>query len=126
MDFDEVVRKRKMIREYDLDRQIPNEIITKLINNAHRAPSAGHTQVQEFIVVKDISIKKKLRKAAINQEYVEKAPVLIVVCSNTSRSVGRYGSRGKEFYSIVDGIYQSNSNDISSFFKKGNGYEYCL
>ena len=63
MDFDEVVRKRKMIREYDLDRQIPNEIITKLINNAHRAPSAGHTQVQEFIIVKDISIKKKLRKA---------------------------------------------------------------
>src|ERR671930_2327085 len=111
MDFDEVVRKRKMIREYDLDRQIPDEIIKKLINNAHKAPSAGHTQVQEFIIVKDISIKKKLRKAAINQEYVEKAPVLIVVCSNTSRSIGRYGSRGKEFYSIIDGIYQSNSND---------------
>src|SRR5919197_5127481 len=108
MDFDEVVRKRKMIREYDLDRQIPNEIITKLINNAHRAPSAGHTQVQEFIIVKDISIKQKLRKAAVNQEYVEKAPVLIVVCSNTSRSIGRYGSRGKEFYSIIrDGAFAS-------------------
>src|ERR671922_2014841 len=108
MDFDQVVRKRKMIREYDLDRQqIPDEIITKLIKNAHRAPSAGHTQVQEFIIVKDISIKKKLRKAAVNQEYVEKAPVLIVVCSNTSRSIGRYGSRGKEFYSIIDGAFAS-------------------
>ena len=60
MDFDEVVRKRKMIREYDLDRQIPNEIISKLIKNAHTAPSAGHTQVQEFIIVKDDSIKKRL------------------------------------------------------------------
>src|SRR5919198_5796227 len=109
MDFDEIVRKRKMIREYDLDKQVPDETITKLINNAHKAPSAGHTQVQEFIIVKDISIKKKLRKVAVNQEYVEKAPMLIVVCSNTSRSVGRYGSRGREFYSIVDGIYQSNS-----------------
>ena len=108
MDFDEVVRKRKMIREYDLDRQqIPDEIITKLIKNAHKAPSAGHTQVQEFIIVKDISIKKKLRKAAVNQEYVEKAPVLIVVCSNTSRSIGRYGSRGKEFYSVIDGAFAS-------------------
>src|ERR671935_583628 len=127
MDFDEVVKRRKMIREYDFDRQqIPDEIITKLIINAHKAPSAGHSQVQEFIIVKNASIKKKLRKAAVNQEYVERAPVLIVVCSNTSRSVGRYGSRGREFYSIVDGIYQSNSNDISSFFKKGNGYEYCL
>jgi nitroreductase len=107
MDFDEVVRKRRMIREYDLDKQIPDEIITRLINNAHRAPSAGHTQVQEFMIVKDISIKKKLRKAAVNQEYVEKAPVLIVVCSNTTRSVGRYGSRGREFYSIVDGAFAS-------------------
>ena len=107
MDFDEVVRKRKMIREYNLDKQIPNEIITKLLKNAHRAPSAGHTQVQEFIIVKDVSIKRKLRKAAVNQEYVEKAPMLIVVCSNSSRSVGRYGNRGKEFYSIIDGAFAS-------------------
>jgi nitroreductase len=107
MDFNEVVKRRKMIREYDLEKQIPDEIITKLIKNAHKAPSAGHTQVQEFIIVKDPSIKRKLRKAAVNQEYVERAPLLIVVCSNTSRSVGRYGSRGREFYSIVDGAFAS-------------------
>ena len=97
-----------MVREYDLNRQqIPDKIVTKLIKNAHKAPSAGHTQVQEFILVKDDSTKKKLRKAAVNQEYVESAPLLIVVCSNTSRSVGRYGSRGREFYSIIDGAFAS-------------------
>ena len=49
-----------MIREYDLDRQqIPDKILIKLIKNAHKAPSAGHTQVQEFIIVKDTSTKKK-------------------------------------------------------------------
>ena len=108
MDFDEVVKRRKMIREYNSDRQqIPDKIVTNLIENAHRAPSAGHTQVQEFIIVKDSSTKKKLRKAAVNQEYVEQAPLLIVVCSNTSRSAGRYGSRGREFYSIIDGAFAS-------------------
>ncbi len=108
MDFDEVVKRRRMIREYDSNRQqIPEKIVTNLIKNAHRAPSAGHTQVQEFIVVKDALTKKKLRKAAVNQEYVEQAPLLIVVCSNTSRSVGRYGSRGREFYSIIDGTFAS-------------------
>jgi nitroreductase len=107
MNFNEVVKRRKMIREYDLGKQISDEIITKLIINAHKAPSAGHTQVQEFIIVKDASIKKKLRKAAVNQEYVERAPLLIVVCSNTSRSVGRYGRRGREFYSIIDGAFAS-------------------
>jgi nitroreductase len=108
MDFDEVVKRRKMIREYDSNKQrILDKIITKLIKNAHRSPSAGHTQVQEFIIIKDASTKKKLRKAAVNQEYVETAPLLIVVCSNTSRSVGRYGIRGREFYSTIDGAFAS-------------------
>ena len=36
-------------------------------------------QVQEFIIVKDSITKKKLRKVAVDQEYVELAPVLIIV-----------------------------------------------
>jgi nitroreductase len=107
MDFEDVVRRRKMVRTYKQNKSIFDNIITKLIRNAHRAPSAGHTQVQEFIIVKDPLIKKKLRIAAVDQEYVEDAPVLIIVCSNTSRSVGRYGIRGRDFYSIIDGAFAS-------------------
>jgi nitroreductase len=106
MEFDHVVRKRKMIRKY-LPNMIPESIMSKMIKNASKAPSAGHTQVQEFIIVKDPTIKKKLRQASVNQKYVEDAPVLIVVCSNTSRSLGRYGQRGKDFYSIIDGAFAS-------------------
>jgi nitroreductase len=43
----------------------------------------------------------------VNQEYVEKAAALIVVCYNVSRSVKRYGKRGKEFYSVIDGAFAS-------------------
>lgn len=81
-----------MIREYDVDKQISDKIITKLLRNAHRAPSAGHTQVQEFVIVTDPTTKKKLRRVAVDQEYVEEALTLIVVRSNTSRSERRYGS----------------------------------
>src|SRR5688500_2988766 len=107
MDFEDVVRKRKMVRRYKQNLRLSEKTITKLIRNAHTAPSAGHTQVQEFIIVKEPVIKKKLRAAAVDQEYVEDAPLLIVVCSNTSRSVGRYGIRGTEFYSITDGAFAS-------------------
>jgi nitroreductase len=107
MDFEKVVRQRKMIREYIANKQIPEELIMRLIKNAHRAPSAGHTQVQEFIIVKDSITKKKLRRVAVDQEYVELAPILIIVCSNTSRSTNRYGIRGREFYSIIDGAFAS-------------------
>ncbi|MEW6604594.1 MAG: nitroreductase family protein [Thermoproteota archaeon] len=106
MELDQVIRKRKMIRAYQR-RDVPDRLIYKLIDNASRAPSAGHTQVQEFIVVKDPETKRKLRRASVNQEQVEQAPVLIIVCSNTIRSVGRYGKRGIEFYSVIDGAFAS-------------------
>ena len=64
MEFEQVIKKRRMIREFA---QIAEKIITKLIRNAHRAPSAGHTQVQEFIIIRDRAIKKRLRRAAVNQ-----------------------------------------------------------
>jgi nitroreductase len=107
MEFNEVVRKRKMIRQYELERPVPDYIVSKIIENAHRAPSAGHTQVQEFIIIKNSSIKLKLGDAALGQSQIYDAAILIVVCSNTSRSVDRYGKRGKEFYSIIDGSFAS-------------------
>ena len=106
-EFDDIIKKRKMIRLYIQDKLIPQQIVDKLITNAHRAPSAGHTQVQEFIIVQDPLIKKKLGEAALNQEQIYDAPLSIVVCANTSRSVNRYGKRGREFYSIIDGAFAS-------------------
>jgi nitroreductase len=107
MDFNEVIKKRKMIRKYQQDRQISTDIINKLLKNAHSSPSAGHTQVQEFIVVKDPIIKRKLCQASLGQSQIEEASVLIVVCSNTSRSFNRYRKRGTEFYSVIDGAFAS-------------------
>jgi nitroreductase len=106
MELDRVIRKRRMVRAYK-EMQVPDRIIDKLIANALKAPSAGHTQVQEFIIVKDPDTKRKLRNASVDQEQVENAPVLIIVCANTSRSVQRYGQRGRNFYSIIDGAFSS-------------------
>jgi nitroreductase len=107
MEFDKVVKKRKMIRRYECGKPIPKPILDKLIENAHRAPSAGHTQVQEFVVVTDPSVKSNLAGAALGQDQVKEAATVIVVCSNFSRSLSRYGKRGKEFYSIIDGAFAS-------------------
>jgi nitroreductase len=107
MNFNEVVKKRKMIREYQRDKQIPTDTINKLLINAHRSPSAGHTQVQEFIVVINPITKRKLCQASLGQSQVEDASVLIIVCSNTSRSVKRYRKRGTDFYSVIDGAFAS-------------------
>jgi nitroreductase len=107
MDLNKVIKKRMMTREYQQDRHIPIDLINRLLRNAHSSPSAGHTQVQEFIIVIDPITKRKICQASLGQRQVEDASVLIVVCSNTSRSVNRYGKRGTEFYSIIDDAFAS-------------------
>jgi nitroreductase len=64
MEFEQVIRKRRMVREFDPNKQIPEKILKKLLRNAHRAPSAGHTRVQEFVIITDPTTKKKLRQVA--------------------------------------------------------------
>jgi nitroreductase len=47
MEFSEIVRKRRMIREYS-NTSIEPEVIERILSNALRAPSAGFSQVSPF------------------------------------------------------------------------------
>jgi len=104
MDFEAVAKKRRMCREY-LDKDVPQEKVERILDLASRYPSAGHTEPQEFIVVRDQRVKEALARAALGQMYVAQAPLVIVVVSDTRRSAPRYGKRGVDFYSIVDGSF---------------------
>lgn len=106
MEFQEVLRKRRMIRAYTAE-DVTDQQVWRLLRNAARAPSAGHTQPQEFIVIRDPQVKRRLAEAALDQSFVAEAPVVIAVCADTSRSVWRYGERGVRFYSIIDGAFAS-------------------
>jgi nitroreductase len=104
MDFETVVKKRRMCREY-LDRHVPQEKVDRILDIACRYPSAGHTEPQEFVVVRDQRVKEALARAALGQMFVAQAPLVIVVVSDTRRSAQRYGERGVRFYSIIDGAF---------------------
>jgi len=104
MDFETVVKKRRMCRKY-LDRHVPQEKVDRILDIACRYPSAGHTEPQEFVVVRDQRVKEALARAALGQMFVAQAPLVIVVVSDTRRSAQRYGERGVRFYSIIDGAF---------------------
>jgi nitroreductase len=104
MDFGTVVRRRRMCRSYS-DRDVPQEKLDRILDLACRYPSAGHTEPQEFVVVRDRWVKEALARAALGQMFVAQAPLVIVVVSDTRRSARRYGARGVHFYSIIDGAF---------------------
>jgi nitroreductase len=104
MDFETVVKRRRMCREF-LDRDVPQEKIDRILDLASRYPSAGHTEPQEFIVVHNRRMKEDLAHAALDQMFVAQAPLVIVVISDVRRSARRYGERGVRFFSIIDGAF---------------------
>jgi SagB-type dehydrogenase family enzyme len=76
--------------------------VDRLIDAARWAPSAGNIQPWEFIIVRKPETKRKLAEAALEQTFIEEAPVVIVVCADENRSSQGYGTRGKTLYCLQD------------------------
>ncbi len=98
MRFDEVVRKRRMIRNFQR-KQIPVETIEKILNLALHAPSAGYTQGWAYVVVTDQKIRRKIGElqgefdfyaAKRKYKFISEAPVLIVACVSEQLYHDRY------------------------------------
>jgi nitroreductase len=101
LDVLEAIKERRSIRAYT-DEEVSEEDVERLIEAARWAPSAGNIQPWAFVVVKDVETKRKLSDAALNQTFIQEAPVVIVVCADLTRSSSGYGSRGVHLYSIQD------------------------
>lgn len=106
MEFDRLVARRHMTRAFK-PTPVPEEKIEKILHHAVRAPSAGHLQPWEFILIRDRDIKMRLAEAALQQYFLAEAPVVIATCANTRRSASRYGERGVHFYSLIDTAFAS-------------------
>jgi nitroreductase len=51
MEFQDVVRKRRMIRRFHADRPVPKDVVDRILRNATRGPSAGFSQGIAFLVL---------------------------------------------------------------------------
>ncbi|MEM2099209.1 MAG: nitroreductase family protein [Candidatus Bathyarchaeia archaeon] len=100
MELAEAIRNRRSIRAFK-EKDIDEETVVKLIEAASWAPSAGNLQPWHFIIVRTSTVKSKLAQSA-SQSFIEKAPVVIVVCADEKRAKLGYGLRGETLYCIQD------------------------
>jgi nitroreductase len=101
MNLLEAIKGRRSMRAFK-NRPVSNEDIDILIEAAQCAPSAGNIRPWEFVIVRKPEIKRRLAEAALQQSFIEEAPVVLVVCANASRSSQVYGMRGETMYCIQD------------------------
>lgn len=105
MEFQEVVRRRRMHRRYDPNRPVPREKIERILENAIRAPSAGFSQGWAFLVLTTPEERELFWTAtnppgqaeATGSPQLHDAPVIIVPMANKQAYLDRYAEPDKGF-----------------------------
>ena len=105
MEFRDVVRKRRMVRDYDPDRPVPPEVRERLLEHALHAPSAGFSQGWAFLVLESPEERERFWAATTSAEDEEamngwlvrmrRAPLLIVPLSHKQAYLDRYAEPDK-------------------------------
>jgi len=102
MEFSDVVRRRRMVRAYTSDPVDP-AALARVLEAARRAPSAGFSQGQSFVVV--TAAERRATVAAVCGEeaavarglprWISTAPVLVVPCVRPADYHERYSAPDK-------------------------------
>ena len=100
MELDDAIQKRVSVKSY-IDKDIPNDMIGLILEAGSLAPSAGNLQNWKFIIVKNEKKRADIAEAARNQNWMNQAPVFIIVCNDKKIITDMYGPRG-ELYSTQD------------------------
>ena len=105
MEFADVVRRRRMVRDYDPDRPVPPEVRDRLLEHAIRAPSAGFSQGWAFLVLESAADRELFWQASTSPEQaarmddwlrrMRRAPLLIVPLSHKAAYLDRYAAPDK-------------------------------
>jgi nitroreductase len=101
MEFFDVIQKRHSIRAFT-DQPVEDEKLQQILQTANLAPSSGNLQAYEIYVVTNAKKRDGLSCAALAQEYVAKAPVVLVFCTHPELTQGHYTERGTALYTVQD------------------------
>lgn len=97
MEFQDVVRKRKMVRAFRHE-ALPRNLVQRILRNARRGPSSGFAQGFEFLVFDGLDEASKfwrhLEKQPVPHPLIgteaTNAPLIIVPLSHSKAYVRRY------------------------------------
>ena len=86
MEFSEVVRRRRMVRNYDPDKPVSRDQLERIAAVAQRAPSAGFSQGQRLVIVTDPARRQRIADICHEPDYlaagfdpwVSRAPALLI------------------------------------------------
>ncbi|MGH3098072.1 MAG: nitroreductase family protein [Streptosporangiales bacterium] len=98
MEFEQVVRRRRMVRSFTPD-PVPEEAVTRLVHNATHGPSAGNSQGHAFLVLDAATDLDRFWTVLIDMmpvvDSVRTAPLLLVPLTSRDAYLDRYAKPDK-------------------------------
>jgi nitroreductase len=98
MEFSEVVRRRRMVRDF-ADRHVEPDKIERILSSALRAPSAGFSQGWAFLALTESSDRARfwpfVPTRVENSPAIQLAPLVVVPLANKSAYLERYAEPDK-------------------------------
>lgn len=79
------IKTRRSIRKYS-DKEVSNELLSSLLNDAARTQTMGNLQLYSVVVTRSMEGKEKLSPAHFNQPMVKGAPVVLTICADFRRT----------------------------------------
>lgn len=70
-----IFSRRDVRSHFISDKAIPNDVLLRILNAAHHAPSVGFSQPWNFILIREKSIKEQVKKSFL-KEYKKSASML--------------------------------------------------
>lgn len=103
MQLRETIRRRRMVRAFDPGREVPREVVDRVLRHAVRAPSAGFSQGWDFVVLREETDRALFWSTTTDPgadpdswlRGVSSAPVLVLCCSDPQTYLGRYAEPDK-------------------------------
>lgn len=103
MEYAEVVRRRRMVRDYDPDRPVPPEVVERLLGYAVHAPSAGFSQGWGFLVLRSAAERAAFWASTTDPDEepdtwltgMRHAPLIVVPHSHRDAYLDRYAAPDK-------------------------------
>jgi nitroreductase len=90
MEFQDVIRKRRIVRAYT-SRPLPPDVVQRILENAQRGPSSGFTQGFEFLVFDGpAQVARFWQALEAEATDVLAAPLIIVPIAHAQAYVQRY------------------------------------